>query len=79
MGLPNMPISWRGLRGQCRHIWHTWSVWDLVFRTCQNNESMKHGAAKFLRSPEIRSLQLAIFGILFEAFIYAMRGSKESP
>ena len=22
-----MPISWGGFRGQCRRIWHTWSVW----------------------------------------------------
>ena len=21
-------LHWGGLRGQCRHIWHTWSVWD---------------------------------------------------
>ena len=27
MGLPYMPISWGGFGGQCRHIWHTWSVW----------------------------------------------------
>ena len=20
-------LHWGGLRGQCRHIWHTWSVW----------------------------------------------------
>ena len=33
MGLPYMPISWGGARGvQCRHIWHTWSVWVWVFR-----------------------------------------------
>ena len=23
-----MPISWGGFGGQCRHIFHTWSVWD---------------------------------------------------
>ena len=22
-------LHWDGLRGQCRYIWHTWSVWDL--------------------------------------------------
>ena len=27
MGLPYMPISWGGFEDQCRHIWHTWSVW----------------------------------------------------
>ena len=28
MGLPYVPISWGGgLGGQCRHRWHTWSVW----------------------------------------------------
>ena len=27
MGLPYMPISWGGFGGQCRYIWHTWSVW----------------------------------------------------
>ena len=21
-------LHWGGLRGQCRHIWHTWSVWN---------------------------------------------------
>ena len=26
-----MPISWGGLGGQCRHIWHTWSVWVSFF------------------------------------------------
>ena len=28
-------LHWGGLRGQCRHIWHTWSVWDWLvsFRT----------------------------------------------
>ena len=25
--LSYMPISWGGFGGQCRHIWHTWSVW----------------------------------------------------
>ena len=23
-------IHWRGLRGQCRHIWQTWSVWVIL-------------------------------------------------
>ena len=31
MGLPYMPISWGGLRGQCRHIWQTWSVWGVSY------------------------------------------------
>ena len=31
MGLPCMPISWSGFGGQCRHIWHTWSVWVLKY------------------------------------------------
>ena len=22
-------LHWGGLGGQCRHIWHTWSVWDI--------------------------------------------------
>ena len=35
MGLPYMPISWGGLRGQCRHIWHTWSVWVMPRRSHQ--------------------------------------------
>ena len=30
MGLPYMPISWGVLGGQCRHIWHTWSVWEMI-------------------------------------------------
>ena len=29
MGLAYLPISWGGFGGQCRHIWHTWSVWVL--------------------------------------------------
>ena len=28
-----MPISWGGLGGQCKHIWHTWSVW--VLKPCK--------------------------------------------
>ena len=23
-------LHWGGFRGQCRHIFHTWSVWDIV-------------------------------------------------
>ena len=26
-----LPISWGGLGGQCRHIWHTWSVWVYIY------------------------------------------------
>ena len=26
---PNICLHWGGLGGECRHIWHTWSVWDL--------------------------------------------------
>ena len=27
-----MPISWGGFGGQCRHIYHTWSVWVLFLQ-----------------------------------------------
>ena len=23
-------LHWGGFGGQCRHIWHTWSVWDMM-------------------------------------------------
>ena len=26
---PCMPLHWGGFGGQCRHIWHTWSVWAI--------------------------------------------------
>ena len=26
-------LRWGGLRGQCRHIWHAWSVWDIVMNS----------------------------------------------
>ena len=31
MGLSYLPgyLHWGGLGGQCRHIWHTWSVWGI--------------------------------------------------
>ena len=38
MGLPYLSISSGGLGGQCRHIWHTWSVWVLHMILCPCNE-----------------------------------------
>ena len=26
--MPYISLHWGGLRAQCRHIFHTWSVWD---------------------------------------------------
>ena len=24
-------VHWAGVGGQCRHIWHTWSVWVYIY------------------------------------------------
>ena len=33
-------LHWGGLSGQCRHIWHTWSVWDILF--CHHKLMVSH-------------------------------------
>ena len=60
IGLPYMPISWGGfgvnvgifgiiyiIWGQCMHIWHTWSVWDIhvPFRPGRCGSKLQHPKA----------------------------------
>ena len=42
----HMCLHWGGLRGQCRHIWHTWSVWVISISAVQiQSDEVQHFAS----------------------------------
>ena len=45
-------LHWGGFRGQCRHIWHTWSVWDRQGSQAIRRSICFSGVVPYLAGPK---------------------------